>query len=207
MASRLLSFFVWALLIASALFWGLKLFVQAPGLPEQVQLPTRPVLQVGDLARLLGASAATEDEGEPAPAGSERFALLGVVAPRGAAQSSQGVALIAVDGQPAKAFKTGTVVVDDLLLLAVEKRLIRLGPKGGPSSMELSLPEPEQMAAAAAGGGGAATMPGRPMGMQGGFPGQPGAQGVPRPGLPLQPGQVPGQPQNNVNSDDDEEEE
>ncbi len=72
--------------------------------------------------------------------------------------------------------------------------------------MELSLPEPEQMAAAAAGAG-AANMPvGRPMGMQGGFPGQPGAQGVPRPGLPLQPGQVPGQAQNNVNSDDEDEE-
>lgn len=174
-------------------------------MPEQVQLPTRPVLQVGDLARLLGASAAVEDEGEPAPAGSERFALLGVVAPRGAAQSSQGVALIAIDGQPAKAFKTGAVVVDELLLLAVEKRLVRLGPKGGPSSMELSLPEPEHMAAAAtAAGGGAVTMPGRPMGMQGGFPGQPGAQGVARPGLPVQPGQVPGQAQ--ANSDDEDEE-
>lgn len=207
MASRLLSFVVWALVMASALFWGVKLFVQAPALPDQVQLPTRPVLQVGDLARLLGASAADEDDGsEPAPAGSERFALLGVVAPRGAAMSSQGVALIAIDGQAAKAFKTGSTVVDDLVLLAVEKRLVRLGPKGGPSSMELSLPEPEQMAAAAAGAG-AANMPvGRPMGMQGGFPGQPGAQGVPRPGLPLQPGQVPGQAQNNVNSDDEDEE-
>jgi general secretion pathway protein C len=205
MASRLLSFAVWALVSASALFWGVKLFAQAPSLPDQVQLPTRPVLQVGDLARLLGASAADDDgDAEPAPAGSERFALLGVVAPRGAAMSSQGVALIAIDGQPAKAFKTGSVVVDDLTLLAVEKRLVRLGPKGGPSSMELSLPEPEQMAAAGAGG---ANMPmGRPMGMQGGFPGQPGAQGVPRPGLPLQPGQVPGQPQAQVNSDDEEEE-
>ncbi|MBQ0935402.1 hypothetical protein KAK11_08690 [Ideonella paludis] len=191
--------------MASALFWGVKLFAQAPALPDQVQLPTRPVLQVGDLARLLGAS---DDEGdgdaEPAPAGSERFALLGVVAPRGAAMSSQGVALIAIDGQPAKAFKTGSVVIDDLTLLAVEKRLVRLGPKGGPSSMELSLPEPEQLAAA---GAGAVNMPaGRPMGMPGGFPGQPGAQGVPRPGLPLQAGQVPGQPQNNVNNDDEDEE-
>lgn len=193
--------------MASALFWGVKLFAQAPALPDQVQLPTRPVLQVGDLARLLGASAADEEDGaEPAAAGSERFALLGVVAPRGAAQSSQGVALIAVDGQPAKAFKTGSVVVDDLTLLAVEKRLVRLGPKGGPSSMELTLPEPEQMAAAAAGGAGVNMAVGRPQGMQGGFPGQPGAQGVPRPGLPLQPGQLPGQPQAPVNNDDEEEE-
>lgn len=192
--------------MASALFWGVKLFAQAPALPDQVQLPTRPVLQVGDLARLLGASAADDDDAEPAPAGSERFALLGVVAPRGAAQSSQGVALIAIDGQPAKAFKTGAVVVDDLTLLAVEKRLVRLGPKGGPSSMELSLPDPEHMAAATAGAAGVNMAVGRPMGMQGGFPGQPGAQGVPRPGLPVQPGQVPGQPQKNVNNDDEDEE-
>lgn len=190
--------------MASALFWGVKLFAQAPALPDQVQLPTRPVLQVGDLARLLGASAAEDDNTEPAPAGSERFALLGVVAPRGAAMSSQGVALIAIDGQPAKAFKTGSVVIDDLTLLAVEKRLVRLGPKGGPSSMELSLPEPDQMAAA---GAGATNQPvGRPMGMQGGFPGQLGAQGVPRPGLPVQPGQVPGQPQAQVDNEEEDEE-
>lgn len=192
--------------MATALFWGVKLFVQGPSLPDQVQLPTRPVLQVGDLARLLGASVADEGEGaEPAAAGSERFTLIGVVAPRGAAHSSQGVALIAVDGQPAKAFKTGSLVVDDLALLSVEKRLVRLGPKGGPSTFELSLPEPEQLAA----GDGSSLAPsslGRPMGMQGGFPGQPGAQGVARPGLPVQPGQVPGQPQDAVDSDDEEEE-
>ncbi|TDM05388.1 MAG: hypothetical protein C4K60_11405 [Ideonella sp. MAG2] len=195
--------------MASALFWGVKLFVQGPALPDQVQLPTRPVLQVGELARLLGASASADDDGaEPAPAGSERFALLGVVAPRGAAYSLQGVALIAIDGQPAKAFRTGAVVVDDLTLLAVEKRLVRLGPRGGPASMELSLPEPEQMAAAATGapGGMPGQAIGRPGGMPGGFPGQPGAQGVARPGLPVQPGQVPGQPQAPVNNEDDDEE-
>jgi general secretion pathway protein C len=96
MASRLLSFAVWAVVLASVSFWGLKVFDPRPPLPPQAQAPARSAPTVGDMSRLLGSSlvaAADEDEDEAAPE-SERFRLLGVVAPRGASHSAQGVALI-----------------------------------------------------------------------------------------------------------------
>jgi general secretion pathway protein C len=148
MASRLLTFAVWALVAASGLFWGLRVFVKAPGLPASAMAPTTRVALGGDLARLLGATeqpAAAEEEAEP---GDDRYQLLGVVAPKGAAASADGVALIAVGGQPAKAFRTGMTVEEGTVLLSVGKRSAQLGPKGGPVAHELSLPE---LAAAATG--------------------------------------------------------
>lgn len=211
MASRLLSFAVWAVVLASTLFWGLKVFVPRPGLPPQAQAPARAAAVSGEWQRLLGASvvaAAAEDDAEPS-ADAERFQLLGVVAPRGASHSAQGVALIAVDGQPARPWRTGATVADDVVLLAVDRRSVKLGPRGGPATTELSLPDPTEAHAGAA----APRVPGQPM--------QPGAvlhgaQPLPRPGMQPQgmlPGQVqqpqrPGQPQQpqqqNGNDEEDE---
>ena len=41
MQTRLLSFAVWALVAASALFWGLRLFVTPTALPAQARLPAQ----------------------------------------------------------------------------------------------------------------------------------------------------------------------
>eukprot|EP01036_Dinobryon_divergens_P001641 gene1641-2148_t len=134
MASRLLTFVVWLVVLATAAFWGFKVFVQKPSLPAQASMPARGLAMGGELKRMLGASvvatAPVEAEEEPE---ASRFQLLGVVAPRGASLSAQGVALISVDGEPAKAWRTGATIVDDTVLLAVEKRTVRLGPRGGPA--------------------------------------------------------------------------
>jgi general secretion pathway protein C len=204
MASRLLTFVVWLVVLATAAFWGFKVFVQKPALPAQAAMPARGLAMGGELKRLLGASvvATAPEEAEEEPEAS-RFQLLGVVAPRGASLSAQGVALISVDGEPAKAWRTGATIVDDTVLLAVEKRTVRLGPRGGPATTELTLPEP---AAAATGVPGVpangvrpipnavypqGAAPMRPGGvLQPGqqFNGMPqaGAQPMPRPGQPAQ---------------------
>lgn len=210
MASRLLSFAVWAVVLASALFWGLKVFVPRPALPAQAQAPARSAPAMGDMSRLLGSSAvaaADEDEDEAAPE-NERFRLLGVVAPRGASHSAQGVALIAVDNEPAKAWRTGATVADGLVLLAVDRRSVKLGPRGGPATTELTLPEADQATAAAPGPAG--RLPA--MGQVGNVL-QGGAQAVPRPGAMQPPamiqGQVvqrPAQQQAQQNEDEDEDE-
>lgn len=207
MASRLLSFAVWAVVLASALFWGLKVFVPRPSLPAQAQAPARPAPAVGDMSRLLGSSAvavADQDEDEAAPE-NERFRLLGVVAPRGASHSAQGVALIAVDNEPAKAWRTGATVADDLVLLAVDRRSVKLGPRGGPATTELTLPDADQASATAPGPAG--RMPG--MGQVGNVL-QGGAQAVPRPGA-MQPATIQGQvvqrpAQQQAQQDEDEDE-
>jgi general secretion pathway protein C len=149
MTSRLLTFAVWALIAASGLFWGLKLFVRATALPASAQVAGRMGAMGGELTRVLGAAAEPTDEDEPAAdAGDGRFHLLGVVAPRGDAAAAQGLALIAVGEQPARAWRIGSVIEGDTVLLSVGKRSAQLGPRGGPATTELSLPEP---AAAATG--------------------------------------------------------
>ena len=54
---------------------------------------------------------------------SSRFELLGVVA----SASGQGSALIAVDGQPARAFKVGQTVADGVVLQSLGPKQAQLG--------------------------------------------------------------------------------
>ncbi|MCO5976921.1 hypothetical protein [Ideonella oryzae] len=166
MASRLLTFVVWALVAMSGLFWGLKLFVRAQGLPATAQAATAGVPQGGSLARVLGTVAVADDQEEDA--GDGRFQLLGIVAPGGkASDSPQGVALISVGGQPARPWRTGAVIEGDTVLLSVSKRSVELGPKGGPASTSLSLPDPNTVQRSAVPNGAAVRTP------RVGLPGQP----------------------------------
>ena len=204
MASRLLSLVVWTVVLASAAFWGLNVFARAQPLPPQAQAPAPSLPGLGDLSRLLGQDAPEEAEGEPALASeSDRFVLLGVVAPRGASHSAQGVALIAVDGEPAKAWRTGATLVDGVVLLAVEKRSVKLGPPGGPVSTELSLPEPSESRAPSVAAPGGPRLAGGPpaVGLAGGTQGARPAPSQVRPGHQAQAIQAAGQD----SGDDDEE--
>lgn len=188
MASRLLSLAVWIVVLASTAFWGLNVLARPQPLPPQAMAPGPASPVLGELTRLLGHSAVADEEAEPeATAESERFQLLGVVAPRGASHSAQGVALIAVDGQPAKAWRTGATLVDEVVLLAVDRRSVRLGPAGGPATTELTLPDPDEARSTA----GAPGVPVRPAGavMHGG-PQGPGLAAGPQ-GVRLPPGQLP----------------
>ena len=65
--------------------------------------------------------------------------LVGVLAGQ---QSGGGAALIAVDGQPAKPFRVGAVVVDgELVLQSLGRREARLGAsRGAATTLTLELP-------------------------------------------------------------------
>ncbi|MBL8342794.1 MAG: hypothetical protein JNL30_15105 [Rubrivivax sp.] len=147
MSARWVTFLVWAVVAASAAAWGLKLFVTAPGAPPQVAVAGQSQLPRGDVTRVLGADAPppvdpTAGEtlaGAPADA---RFQLVGVVAPRGSETARGGVALIAVDGKPAKAFRIGAVVEGDNVVQAIRARGADLGPLGGKVVVALNIPPP-----------------------------------------------------------------
>ena len=131
---------VWALLAFSALYWGLRLFVAPVPVPAHATEVGGPAVPAGDLGRVLGvelrpAVAATA----PPPPEASRYQLIGVVAPRGAG-TGPGVALIALDGLPAKAYRIGARVDGDNVLQAVQMRTARLGPRGGPALLTLELP-------------------------------------------------------------------
>ena len=181
MLARWVTFFVWAAVAASAGFWALKLMVKAPQAPPQVQVAEANVAARGDLTRLLGADAsAAMAAATPEPAADARFNLLGVLSPRASQAAREGVALIAVDGKPARAYRVGTVVDGQNVLQSVHARGAELGPRNGPSLIALKIAPP---ATAATGQLPSAV---QPSGVPGG--------GLQRPPVPLQaPQQSPQQ--------------
>jgi len=98
-------------------------------------------------AEALGSSNVAVALGAPKPASQDKNAtepsahqwnLLGVVA----GASGQGSALIAVDGQAAKAFLPGQIVAPGWVLHSVDRRLARLAPSlQDAPSVTLQLPE------------------------------------------------------------------
>ncbi len=136
---------VWALAAACAAFWASRVFVRpAPLPPGATTVPTTQALR-GDVTRLLGAAAEDEGDGEddgaaPVVAESSRFRLLGVVAPRAPEAAREGVALIAVDGKPARAFRVGAAVDGALVVQRVHARGADLGARdAAQASVSLSV--------------------------------------------------------------------
>jgi general secretion pathway protein C len=150
MLARWWTFVVWALVAAGALFWGLRLLVSAPPVPPGTPVATLGPAVRGDLTRLLGADpppvvAATA----AAPPPDARFQLIGVVTPRERSASREGLALIAVDGKPAKAFRVGAVIDGQTILKSVAARGAMLGPRDGAPQVSLSLAPPSAAATGA----------------------------------------------------------
>ncbi len=171
MSARLGSLFIWALAAASAVFWGLKLWAQPQPVPTNATVVQANQPLQGDLTRLLGADpVAAPDTAAAAPVADARLTLVGVVSPRGNRHAREGLALISVDGKPARTYRIGAVVDGERVLQSVSLRGASLGPSGGAAQVSLSLPPPVEAAR--------------------GFP---GAQRVPG-GLPGLPGSVPHTP-------------
>lgn len=147
MQARLSAFLVWAIVAAGVVFWGLRLMARPAPLPAHLQAVDVRAAAGGDFARLFGAAPVAESTAPVvAVAESSRFKLFGVLAPvaRDAAHSPSdgGVALIAVDGKPARAYRIGAALDDGLVLQSVERRSASIGPPGGAPSTVLELPPP-----------------------------------------------------------------
>jgi general secretion pathway protein C len=140
MAMRLLSFVIWALVAASAVFWLTRLLSRSDPAPSHtVTASAGASVAAADLSRLLGSTRTASAEAQAEPAADARFKLIGVVAPKAAAPDS-GLALIAVDGKPPRPVMLGGVVDGPLVLLAVNHRRAELGPAGGEATVRLELP-------------------------------------------------------------------
>lgn len=138
MVSRLTAFLVWAAVAASVAFWGLRLLVRPTAAPAQTLPVSLEQAARGDILRLFPAplkSAVAAIE----PALVSRFKLLGVIAPRDGS-NADGVALIAVDGKPPRAYHVGSRLDRDLVLQSVNQRGASVGPANGPSAGMLSAP-------------------------------------------------------------------
>jgi general secretion pathway protein C len=141
MTARVTAFVVWAAVAASVMFWLLRLVSSSPAAPAYTVTVAASTTPRGDLARVLGAPpqagpvAALPTE----PALAARFKLLGVAAPRQGGDQV-GLALIAVDGKPARGYQVGAPIDGALVLQSVHARGAALGAPGAPAQVTLELP-------------------------------------------------------------------
>ena len=139
MIARVAAFLLWALAAGSAVFWGLRLAAQPLPVPAQAVPASVQVGSASAVSRMLGSTAPSEAAAPAPPPASSRFRLVGVLAPvrEGA---GPGVALISVDGKPARAYAIGARVEGDLMLQAARQRQVALGPAGGQPAFTLEVP-------------------------------------------------------------------
>lgn len=96
----------------------------------------------GDFRKLLAGPPVSE---EPVADQGSQSALAGRIQLQGAfasgdASGTGGIALLSVDGRPARAFRTGQQVDADMVLQSVDAGGARIGLRGGPAVLTLPLP-------------------------------------------------------------------
>jgi general secretion pathway protein C len=139
--ARLSSFALAALAAASVVYWGLRWSEPVSAPRADGDWTSESPIDTGRVAQLLGASAAPAGDDEAAPAANPagRYKLIGVIAQ--GRHSGLGSALIAIDGAPAKPYKVGDKLSDELVLQSVSKRGAALGPSlQAPASVTLEVP-------------------------------------------------------------------
>jgi general secretion pathway protein C len=191
MTARLSAFFVWALLAACAVFWGLRIGGSSPVAPAHTVPVGEAALPRVELSRLFGAEPVAKASEVPEAAASSRFHLIGVVANK--VEGGPGIALIAIDDKPARPFRLGAEIDGDLVLQAVEARGVSIGPRGGAATVRLDLPPLPPAAVGslppAVSNFGAAAAPPMPTPMP--APAQMATGNVPVQGAPLSPSTMP----------------
>ena len=133
-----MSLLIWAAVLATAVGWVLPLFTQATSVPAGAQLAGASAPSDAGLVRLLGAPPARPVALVEAPVVNSRFTLVGVIAPQRGQAS--GLAMISVDGKPARSVSVGREIEPGVKLLAVSHRQAELGPGGGTPGFTLALP-------------------------------------------------------------------
>lgn len=187
MVSRILALLVWAAVAASLAYWGLR-WMARPGAvpPGTSSVALSGTVPRGDITRLLSPPANAADE-PSAPSQqamlASRLQLVGVVAPR--RPGDGGVALLVVDGKPARAYRTGHAIDGDLVLQSVTQQGVQIGPSGGPAAVNLNLPLLPPAATGTLPGVGGGMGGGMNMnGAAGGYTPPPAAGGMPPSGSP-----------------------
>ncbi|MGA8513914.1 MAG: type II secretion system protein N, partial [Burkholderiaceae bacterium] len=143
----LATFALWLLAVAGGVYWALK-FVQGTATPANAAVVTSlPPASVDSQALArgfgggLGAIATEVASPVAAPAAgiiASRFVLSGVVEGKTARQS---LALIAVDGKPARPYRVGAQLAEGVVLASVQRRQALLSPntgKAGAVTLELA---------------------------------------------------------------------
>ncbi len=134
----LVALLLWLCVGLSLAYWGWRWWGRTPTEPVPVVAAQRLAVDTDAVARGLGL---TPSGGAPVAVAppAVNHVLLGVVRDR----NGDGLALIATNGQPAKAYRVGAAVADGVWLGALGARDATLvAQPGGPAVTRLSLPLP-----------------------------------------------------------------
>lgn len=140
MSSRLSALVIWAAVAASLAYWGLRWLAQPIAVPANATPVSMDGGAKGDFRRLLAGPATAAPQGIDPNALS---ALAGRIQLQGAfasVQGARGVALLSVDGQPARAVRVGQMVDGDMVLQRVDASGAQIGLPDGPTALTLPLP-------------------------------------------------------------------
>lgn len=133
----LFTLFIWLLAGFCASYWVLKFVTTKPLVATTAQSLPNAAIDTKAIAKLLGAV-----EGEVNKpmnvVPSTKFVLSGLAFTTG----GRGVALIALDEKPAKPYRVGSLVADDLVLKSISKNSAVLGSSmKSPDALTLEMPE------------------------------------------------------------------
>jgi general secretion pathway protein C len=142
MLSRFFALLIWGAVALGAAFWGLRWFGKSMTVPAGTASATMDNSLRGDVSKLLAGPATPVDAvavptQQAALAG--RLQLLGVVAPRHEGGHT-GVALLVLDGKPARAYRMGQAIEGELVVQTISQRQVQIGAQGGPVAVSLDLP-------------------------------------------------------------------
>jgi general secretion pathway protein C len=140
---RLATLLLWLLAAASGVFWALKL-VQGTAVPANaavVSTVTTNAIDSAALAKGLGGGLVAPSATPSGPSGisAARFVLTGIVT---GSSTSENLALIAVDGKPARPYRIGAALTDGVVLKSLDKRQVALAASTNmPASVTLEMPK------------------------------------------------------------------
>jgi len=146
--NRSLAFIAWALVAVLAVAWALGSFDPSQSAPSHRSLVGPAVHASVSMTRAARAEPSPVEPPPEAPAMSaDRFKLVGVVSRGPVSRVSsptpiEGIALIAVDGKPARAFRVGATVEGDMVVREVSQFGAILGPQGGGVAIPLQVSSP-----------------------------------------------------------------
>jgi general secretion pathway protein C len=144
--NRPLIFIAWALPAIVALAWVFGFFDSADYAQSQRSLDRPSAFTDGRLTRPAPVEPPPVEPPVAPVTSAERFKLVGVVSPgsmsRTTAVAAQGIALIAVDGKPARAFRVGATVEGDTVVREVSASGAVLGPRAGGEAIALQVSSP-----------------------------------------------------------------
>jgi len=161
MVSRIFAFLVWAVCAAGLAYWGLHWLAKPLPVPPHSATVSLTADPKGDMARLLTAPETSPDAAGPSAEQSAlaaRIQLIGLMAATGNG-SGPSVALLVIDGKPAKAFKVGQTIDGEQVVQAITRQGVDIGLPGQPATATL----PAQTLPAAATGTLPSAMPDTPV--------------------------------------------